>query len=105
MSDLISRKAVIKKIEGIYIQVTGIRSGKGILAEWMNKYRETVLSTIREEPTIEAVPVVHSEWKYYRKQGIAVCKNCSFERNVDDNFGRAIACPNCGADMRNGGVE
>ena len=39
-------------------------------------------------------------WKYYHKQGIAVCTNCSFERNVDDNFGRAIACPNCGADMR-----
>ena len=52
MSDLISRKAIIKKIEGIFIHVTGIRSGKGILAEWMNKYRDTVLSAIREEPTI-----------------------------------------------------
>lgn len=40
------------------------------------------------------------EWKYYRKKGIAVCTSCSFERKVDDNFGRAVACPNCGADMR-----
>ena len=42
------------------------------------------------------------EWKYYRKKGIAVCTSCSFERKVDDNFGRAVACPNCGADMRKG---
>ena len=42
------------------------------------------------------------EWKYYRKQGIAVCTSCSFERKVDDNFGMAVACPNCGADMRKG---
>ena len=40
------------------------------------------------------------EWKYYRKQGIATCTRCSFERNVDVNFGKAISCPNCGADMR-----
>lgn len=45
------------------------------------------------------------EWKYYRKQGIAVCTSCSFERKVDDNFGRAVACPNCGADMRGAGSE
>ena len=42
------------------------------------------------------------EWKYYRKQGIAVCTSCSFERKVDDNFGMAVACPICGADMRKG---
>lgn len=50
-------------------------------------------------PTIEAEPVKHSQWKYYRKQGKAVCMSCSFERNLDDNFGRAVACPNCGARM------
>ncbi|MBR4930738.1 MAG: hypothetical protein IKZ00_08075 [Bacteroidaceae bacterium] len=51
-------------------------------------------------PTIEAITVVHGEWKSYKKQGIAVCTNCSFERKLDDDFGRAISCPNCGADMR-----
>lgn len=39
-------------------------------------------------------------WKYFHKQNIAVCTNCSFERDLDANFGRAISCPNCGADMR-----
>lgn len=45
---------------------------------------------------------VHQEvarWKDFRKQGIAVCTACSFERKLDDNFGRAVACPNCGARM------
>lgn len=38
-------------------------------------------------------------WKYYHKQNKAVCTNCSFERDLDANFGKAIACPNCGAKM------
>ena len=38
-------------------------------------------------------------WKYYHKQNKAVCTNCSFERDLDANFGKAIACPNCGARM------
>ena len=39
-------------------------------------------------------------WKYYHKQNKAVCTSCSFERDLDANFGKAIACPNCGAYMR-----
>lgn len=39
------------------------------------------------------------QWKYYHKQNKAVCTNCSFERDLDENFGRAISCPNCGAKM------
>ena len=38
-------------------------------------------------------------WKYYHKRNKAVCTNCSFERDLDANFGKAIACPNCGARM------
>lgn len=39
-------------------------------------------------------------WKYYHKQNKAVCTSCSFERDLDANFGKAIACPNCGAYMQ-----
>lgn len=52
----------------------------------------------------EVAEVVHGRWKYYHKQNIAVCTNCSFERNLDDNFGAAIACPNCGAKMDGGTI-
>ena len=48
-------------------------------------------------PTIDTAPVMRTLWKYYRKAGIAVCQNCNFERKLDDDFGRAVACPNCGA--------
>ena len=54
---------------------------------------------VREQRTVDAVPVVHGGWKYFHKQNIAVCTNCSFERNLDDNFGKAVSCPNCGATM------
>ena len=47
----------------------------------------------------DVAPVRHGRWKYFRKQNIAVCTNCSFERDLDANFGQAIACPNCGAKM------
>lgn len=43
--------------------------------------------------------VKHGKWKYYHKQNKAVCTNCSFERDLDADFGRAVACPNCGARM------
>lgn len=50
----------------------------------------------------DVAPVRHGLWKYYRKQNIAVCTSCSFERDLDANFGKAIACPNCGAMMEGG---
>ena len=46
-----------------------------------------------------ADPVIFAKWKYYHKQNIAVCTHCSFERDLDADFGRAVACPNCGARM------
>ena len=58
-----------------------------------------VYSLLVNAPAVDVAPVVHSKWKYYHKQGKAVCMNCSFERGVDDNFGGAVACPNCGARM------
>lgn len=59
----------------------------------------TALEWVQKAPTIDAAPVVHGRWKYYHKQNIAVCTNCSFERDLDANFGKAISCPNCGAKM------
>lgn len=52
------------------------------------------LSTL---PTADVVEVVNGHWKYGTRA--AVCSECGFERSLDDNFGAAIACPNCGAKM------
>lgn len=48
-------------------------------------------------PAADVAPVLHGRWKYGTRA--AICTNCGFERNLDDNFGRAISCPNCGAKM------
>ncbi len=63
-----------------------------------------VTGIVEKLPTIDAAPVVHGRWKYYHKQNMAVCTNCSFERDLDANFGKAVSCPNCGAKM-DGGVS
>lgn len=54
---------------------------------------------IEDIPAIDATEVKHAKWKYFHKQNKAVCTNCSFERDLDINFGRAVTCPNCGAQM------
>lgn len=61
--------------------------------------RTSLKHLIFDLPVANVAPVRHGRWKYYRKQGIAVCTWCSFERKLDDNLGRAVSCPNCGANM------
>lgn len=51
MSDLISRSELINEINGIYLHVSGVRSGKGILSKCMDSYKELVIKTIKEQPT------------------------------------------------------
>ena len=53
-----------------------------------------------EKKAADVRPAVRGRWKYFRKQNKAVCTVCSFERDLDQNFGKAIACPNCGTNMK-----
>ena len=55
------------------------------------------LRLVNTAPTADVAPVRHGHW-IYGVRG-AVCSVCGFERNLDDDFGDAIACPNCGAIM------
>ena len=61
--------------------------------------------TIKFNQLADVAPVVHGRWKYYHKQNKAVCTNCSFERDLDANFGKAISCPNCWAKMDAPGIN
>ena len=67
------------------------------------------ISCIENAPVAEVAPIVHGQWrKLYAdtksaaeaKQIGFLCSKCMFKRDIDADFGRAIACPNCGADMR-----
>ena len=75
-----------------------------LIKEWGHQDHYTrgfveAVDRVNKAPTVDAAEVVHGRWKYYHKQNIAVCTNCSFERDLDANFGKAISCPNCGAKM------
>lgn len=93
---LIDANALDAKIEKLAKKY----EGRGRL-EAAKDYR-FVQTVLQCAPTVDAKPVVHGRWKYYHKQNTAVCTNCSFERDLDTNFGKAVSCPNCGADMRDG---
>ena len=60
-------------------------------------YDAMFVKALQEAPTVDAVEVAHGRWEYGTRS--AVCSKCGFERHLDDNFGAAIACPNCGAKM------
>lgn len=94
--DLIDRKELIKVAERKQFTIAdNTHPYKAIMIQGM--YFRGI---VEDAPTVDAVPVVHARWKYYHKQNVAVCTNCSFERDLDTNFGKAVSCPNCGADMR-----
>lgn len=69
------------------------------IENWREPYGYSIFA-IKQFPIASVEPVQHGTWKYFHKQGIAVCTNCSFKRKLDDDFGRAISCPNCGAKMQ-----
>ena len=67
-----------------------------------------VMLVIDQQPTIDAVEVVHGRWKSYHEADIGYdeygvrCSNCGFE--VEDHEVKFIMhyCPNCGAKMDGG---
>lgn len=63
---------------------------------------DAAIEAVENLPDADVVEVRHAKWKYFHKQNKAVCTNCSFERDLDADFGRAVACPNCGARMDEG---
>ena len=67
-------------------------------------YKASVKRVVAQQPTVEAVPVVHGEW--IRKDDTIVywyeCSKCG-TRALRSIFGQYVLskfCPRCGADMR-----
>lgn len=102
MSDLISKEALLHIV------------GKMPLNWEYGQAVSDIYDIIENQPTIEAVPVVQSEWEICEEPNTfdtlgnpatyARCKNCGFtwrnKYHVNNYFKH---CPNCGADMRKGG--
>ena len=52
------------------------------------------------EPTIDAVEVVHGRWRFRKNWDFFVCSECSYESSNYSNY-----CPNCGAKMDGGNED
>ena len=95
MSDLISRSALIEKMND-YISHTDERNSEHYVCKRIKKI-------IEDAPTVEAKPVVHGEWLqegnavYHWRQNCSICGNPVYDKIKPYNF-----CPNCGCDMRGG---
>ena len=90
MAEHIDRGALLEKLRKV-------RMDKHPFAAGVQFGVEHAIQCTEEAPTADVVQVVRSSWRYCRKLNKAVCTSCSFERDLDHDFGRAIACPNCGA--------
>ena len=48
---LIDADLLSKEINSLQVTITGLRAGKGVITECMNRYGDSVLRTIEEQPT------------------------------------------------------
>lgn len=116
-NDLISRSALSEEISSLTMTINGLRSGKGVLREFMMEYRKSVLRIVDEAPTIGPESLrpkgrwerVHGD---IHSSGYAVrCTECGKYHFVhyrgslgglyghDELFREPPDCPNCGARM------
>ena len=93
MSEYIEREAALDICQKEYEDRLRMSDYCGDTVAW------NIGGAIKSMPAADVVEVRHAKWKHFHKQNKAVCTSCSFERDLDADFGRAIACPNCGAKM------
>ena len=83
---LIDANALKEKILSLTLTVTGGRwSGKRVLIELLNKYRNGILQLVNEQPTVDAVEVIRcNECRWYLPE----CECCQFwhGRRHPDHF-------------------
>lgn len=110
MSDLISRKEAIKVVDDLKItiepDVIEEYTLYQVLAILVKKIESNLVDRINKIPTIEAVPVVHGEWRKTCTPDVFQCSHCKKAVKMDmlcsSEFLREF-CPKCGADMRKDG--
>ena len=100
MAKYIDREALVEWLKRIPLK--DLSDGLGLCRVIMEDDLKRAIKEMPEGIIADAVQMRHGQWRYYHKQNIAVCTECSFERDLDTNFGRAVNCPNCGAKMDGG---
>lgn len=97
----IDADALKEKLSSLSVVITGLRSGKGVLSEFMEECRKSILRSIDEQATVDPESLrPQGEWCFTNEEGffIAECSVCGM---VADATRAAVwdYCPNCGAGM------
>ena len=87
-NDLISRKALLERIE------------KDAPWWWQNFHSYLIVDMLKEAPVIDAEPVRHGKWE--DNAYIWKCGSCHKWLLVEDGDADMNYCPNCGARMDGG---
>lgn len=82
---LIDADALREDVKGLHMTVTGLRAGKGALAVYAMKYRNSLDRLIDEASTIDAVPVVRcGECKWRDTPGCLYVRAKAAKRDDND---------------------
>lgn len=66
---------------------------------------DEAVTRVEDFPSADAAPVVHGRWVEKEKYTFGIMYDCSLcENRILDNGHPWNYCPNCGADMREGGL-
>ena len=102
---LIDANILVGNLLSLTLTVTGLRAGKGVILELLNKYRNGILQLINEQPTVDAAPVVHGHWIEHSHLEVGgECSVCGWQFQWFENA-EARYCPHCGAKMDGGASE
>ena len=97
MSDLISRKHLLNWLRNYQFE-----NFAEVGHERQYNFMENLIKGVENEPTVEAVPVVHGEWIKNNK-GIFICSKCNNGYKQQPTcLGEPMFhfCPVCGSYMR-----
>ena len=97
MSDLISRSALLEKIDVLYM--TALRKN-GVSVEDIYQLDHMAM-LVKDAPAVDAEPVRYGEWDEDTVPFCNVCPECGavVERHCVKHNGSLKRCPNCGCKM------
>lgn len=99
--DLISRKALMEEIDGLYMSITGLRAGKGVLLKFTEEYKKSILKCIEEAPTAYDADAVIEKLEKLKEPAWDTWNAIDSEQD----FGEAMAYKNAIEIVRNGGKK